>query len=183
MNMMADKKPDEKLTQKHIYEIGIIVEKAKKAGVTDIVNVGTSLAETYNSLLIAATYEHVYATAGIHPCDVVGDGREQLKQLSRLVVQHRHAIVGIGETGLDFYHKPFDADAQAYLFEGHIELALRHNLPLVVHIRDAGDTALAILEKYRHEARGVLHCFSTLILQLHGRLLPGLTGISVLMDR
>ena len=160
LNMMVDKKPDEILTQKQIDDLGAVVCDAAAAGVNRIINVGTSLPETQNSLLLAAAYKQVFATAGVHPCDVSGSGKDQLKDLREIVKKERENIVGIGETGLDFYHKPFDADAQAYVFEGHIELALEYGLALVVHVRDAGEAALKILEKYQSEARGVIHCFS-----------------------
>lgn len=160
LNMMVQKERDKALTAAQIEELATVVADAQKAGLTHLVNVGTTLTETQNSLALARRYDCIYATAGIHPCDVQLRWQRQLADLTALVREHRHELIGIGETGLDYYHKPFDMAAQAALFEGHIELALTHDLPLVVHVREAGDDALKIIEKYKDEARGVMHCFS-----------------------
>lgn len=160
LNMMVQKERDQPLNATQIEELSCVVEAAQKVEVSTLINVGTSLAETRNSLALARRYDGVFATAGIHPCDVESKWQQQLVDLTALVRKHRHDLVAIGETGLDYYHKPFDVQVQAALFEGHIELALQSDLPLVVHVREAGDDALKIIEKYKNEARGVMHCFS-----------------------
>ena len=112
LNMMVDKKRDEKLTEQQICDIASIVQSAQQAGVSRIINVGTTINETLNSLALAQRYESVYATAGIHPCDATADWQKQFADLHALLKKERHNLVGIGETGLDFYHKPFDVNAQ-----------------------------------------------------------------------
>ena len=72
-----------------------------------------------------------------------------------------HKIVALGEIGLDFYHPGFDVKKQKEVFCAQIELALAHNLPIVVHSRNAIDETLAIIQTYqKNNLRGIIHCFS-----------------------
>lgn len=161
LNMMVEKKRNEALHKSHLPLIDDYVAAAQAAGVKTIINVGTTVGETYNSCTIARRYERIFATAGIHPCDVTPTWRNDFAELEKMIAQRRqNKIIALGETGLDFYHKPFDAQLQESAFRTHIELAISLDLPLVVHVREAGDEALKILQEYRHEARGVIHCFS-----------------------
>ena len=162
MNMMVDKAFDELLKEEHFPQIAQVVQAAHDAGVHYIVNVGTSLEETMNSLAIAQRHDNVFATVGIHPCDVKKDWREKLAQFEQMIIDDTHGkIVGVGETGLDYYHQPYDAALQAEAFRAHIELAIKYDKAIVVHVREAGDDALAILREYiPRGARGVIHCFS-----------------------
>lgn len=160
LNMMVDKKRDDRMTSAQVEQVSQIVENASAQGVGKIVNVGTTYNETLNSLALADRYASVFATAGIHPCDVTSVWQNDLSVLKKMLATHKNKIVALGETGLDFFHKPYDAVAQEALFRGTIELSLQHDLPLVVHVRDAGDEALKVLDEYAGETRGVLHCFS-----------------------
>jgi TatD DNase family protein len=160
LNMMVDKKRDEEMTLQQLESVACIVEKAEQQGVSRLINVGTTINETRNSILLAQRYKNVFATVGIHPCDATSSWRKDLSEIRKMLDAHRDIVVGVGETGLDFYHKPYDANTQTSLFEAHIELALEYDLPLVVHVRDAGDEALKVLERYKAETRGVVHCFS-----------------------
>lgn len=161
LNMMVAKQPDEALVPEHLPDIDSVVAAARLVGIGAIVNVGTSVVESQNSCLLARRYEDVFATVGVHPCDVSPSWQQDLAALKILLEdKQRNKIVGIGETGLDYYHKPYDTERQAAAFRAQIELALAHDLPLVVHIREAGDDALKIIAEYRHSARGVIHCFS-----------------------
>ncbi|MCK4499046.1 TatD family hydrolase, partial [Candidatus Babeliales bacterium] len=72
---------------------------------------------------------------------------------------NRDKIVAIGETGLDFYHKPFFKQRQTDAFRAHIELALELNMPVSVHIRESVDDVYRLIEEYAGDLRGVLHCF------------------------
>ncbi|MGD1997867.1 MAG: TatD family hydrolase [Candidatus Dependentiae bacterium] len=161
LNMMVEKERNEALHKAHLPHIDAFVAKAQAAGVTTLINVGTTVGETYNSCTIARRHERVFATAGIHPCDVTATWQQDFRDLKAMIDERRrNKIIALGETGLDFYHQPFDAQLQEAAFRAHIELAITLDMPLVVHVREAGDEALKIVEEYRHEARGVIHCFS-----------------------
>lgn len=173
LNILVDKEIDELLQSHHLDLIKPYVDRANAAGVAKLINVGTSLNESRNCVAIARANKNVYATLGIHPCDVKADTwRNDIEEFKKLL-QHKdeNKIVGIGEIGLDYYHKPFDAELQRDAFIAQIELALEHTLPLSVHVRDivdgahqgslsaAADDLLKVLEPYRKEVRAVIHCF------------------------
>ncbi len=102
-----------------------------------------------------------FSVVGLHPCDCTQDWGEDFSKIKELVENRKHnKIVAIGETGLDFYHEPFHRGRQLSSFEAHIEFALECDLPLVVHVRESSDEILQVLEKYKKEVKGVIHCFS-----------------------
>jgi TatD DNase family protein len=165
INIMVQKQPDQLMTEEILAQCDAIVVRAHTAGVQRLITVGTSVAESRNCILLAQRYSTVSATVGVHPCDsvteegplAVGQILSQLEQLLSTAEQH---IVAIGEIGLDYYHQPFDAAHQKEVFVAQLELAVRWNKPVVVHIRDAGADALCILRQYKDRLRGVVHCFS-----------------------
>lgn len=160
--MVENKKFDEALQPEHYVEIDAIVAAAQAAGVQTIINVGTSLIESINSVLLAKRYAQVYATVGIHPTDVGDLWRDDVRAIAQYARSaYEHKIVGIGEIGLDFYHKPYNEQRQKDAFKAQIELALEYNLGLSIHVRDAGDETLRVLEEYSKEIkRAVIHCFA-----------------------
>lgn len=160
LNMMTRKQPDTWLQENDFVAIQKVVEESKAKGVGKIVTVGTSLNETMNSVDIAKRFDGVFATAGIHPCDATEDWKQDFKTIKALVQgKQKNKIVGVGETGLDFYHKPFYKDRQLDVFKAHIELSIEYQLPLVIHMRDSCDEVLKTLEPYKDEITGVMHCF------------------------
>ncbi len=160
LNMMVKREHDKPLSEAEMYLIETIVAEALQNGVNKILNVGTSVAETENSIAIAQHIPNVYAAAGIHPCDCTTNWRKDFEVIKKLVNNHAgRNVKAIGETGLDFYHKPFDKGRQIDSFKAHIDLALTHDLPLVVHVRDSADDVLRVLEEFKGQIRGVNHCF------------------------
>lgn len=165
LNMIVKSDPDVLLTEDQFAKIAHVVADAQRAGVGKIVNVGTSLPESLNSIAIAKRFLPVYASVGIHPCDCneisAQDFKDMIKQIRQLLeAKEVNKIVAIGETGLDFYHKPFQKQMQIDCFKQQIELALEHDLPLVVHVRESADEVLRVLDEYRqNNVRGVIHCF------------------------
>jgi len=161
LNIMVEKQFDAVLSEENFNQIGQIIEKSKKAGVNKIINVGTSFQESLNSIEIAKRFESVFSVVGIHPCDCLQDWQKDLGEIEQLIAnKEQNKIVGIGETGLDFYHKPYDKPRQLDAFKAHIELSLEHNLPLVIHMRQATEEVFKVLQEYKKEAKGVFHCFS-----------------------
>ncbi len=160
-NMMVQKEPEKPITDEQLLKISDILRNAQAEHVFHIINVGTSVVESENCIAIAKRYDAMSATVGIHPCDASEKWQEDFEHIKHMVSNAAdNRIVAIGEVGLDFYHKPYDAVRQEACFRAHIELAIEYDLPLVVHIRDAGSEALQILSEYKEETRGVIHCFS-----------------------
>jgi len=162
LNMLVKKEFDTLLTKEQLEAVAAFIQEAADAGVGKIINIGTSLPESINSVEIAKRYPSVFATVGLHPCDCTEGWYEDFKAITQLVKnKETNKIIGIGEVGLDFYHKPFFKQRQEDAFKAHIELAIEHRLPLSIHVRDAGDELLQVIEPYVKDITGaVIHCFS-----------------------
>jgi TatD DNase family protein len=132
------------------------IERARAAGVSRIITIGTDPVSWANTLEIAEANDGVYIVAGLHPHEaaagLVGD------ELERLL---RHPkVVGVGETGLDYYRDYAPRDAQAKLFIFQLGLAKQAGLPVVIHNRAADDDTVSILRQW-FRGTVVLHCFSS----------------------
>lgn len=139
-----------------------IVDDALAHGVTTIINVGTSLIESNNCIILAQWFTNNYAVVGIHPNDCTSMWQKDLREIETLLHKKEELkIVGIGECGLDFHYPDYNVQRQTDAFKAQIELALKHELALVVHTRDARDETLRVLEEYKKDiTRGIIHCFS-----------------------
>jgi TatD DNase family protein len=159
---MVKKDFDTPLTDVEIKSAAPIIHDAEKHGVSTIINVGTSLIESENCVTLAREYSSLYATVGIHPNDCTPTWRNDFAHIKNLVAQkEENKIVGIGECGIDRHYPGYDLQRQNDAFRAHIDLALEHNLGLVVHSRDAYDETLRTLEEYKGDIKkGTMHCFS-----------------------
>lgn len=162
INMMIKKQFDTQLPANYISSTQQIIDQAHNAGVTTIINVGTSLIESNNSIILAKQFPSIWATVGLHPNDCTATWHNDLKQLVPLIKKKKeNKIVGIGECGLDFHYPDYNVQRQRDAFKAQIELALEYDLALVVHTRDARDETLRSLEEFAgHISRGIIHCFS-----------------------
>ena len=159
MNMMVKKKFDSPMTPQELLNAQSIVDDAAAWGVITLINVGTSLIESRNCVLLANAYKGVYATVGIHPNDCTESWRKDFQEIKKLASLKK--VVGIGECGVDRHYPNHNLSRQYDAFKAHIELALEHNLALVVHSRDAADETLQVIEEYQSDIqRAVMHCFS-----------------------
>ena len=134
----------------------VLVERAREAGVTRIVSVGSGLASCRETLAIAGRHDGVFAALGIHPHQAADDDAGRLDELRELLGDAR--AVAVGETGLDFYRDYAPRDRQQELFERQLELAAVLGKPVVIHTRAASDETAAALEPFAGTV--VLHCFS-----------------------
>jgi TatD DNase family protein len=150
------------LTSEEIKKSDQIISEAEKSMVKVFINVGTSLIESMNCITLAQTYSPMYATVGIHPNDCTETWYNDFKEIEALVAQKTdNKIVGIGECGIDRHYPDYNLERQYDAFRAHIELALRNDLALVIHSRDAYDETMKILDEYKKELkRTVMHCFS-----------------------
>lgn len=160
LNIMVNKVPEAILNDAQLSMLENLIRESNESGIEKIVNIGTSYNESLNSVLIAKKYDSVFAAVGIHPTDCNEDWKIEFEKIKKLVSnKEENKIVAIGETGLDFFHKPFFKERQIEAFIAHIELSITHDLPLVIHVRDAAEETLKVLEKYKGKIRGVNHCF------------------------
>lgn len=123
-----------------------------------MINVGTSMASSTQAVQTAARFAGVWAVVGIHPNDAMEATPHVMEVIDRLARQE--VVVGIGETGLDYYRDYTTPAQQARAYRRHIQLAKEHDKTLVIHCRDAWDDTLAILEDEGAPGRVVMHCFS-----------------------
>jgi TatD DNase family protein len=136
-----------------------VIRKAKQEGIIRIINIGVDLESSRKSVELAEEYDEIYATVGFHPHDADKLNLNSLKEIKRLA-QHPK-VVGIGEIGLDFYRNLSPKETQIQAFKDQIKLALDVNKPIAVHIRNAWDQGLSILQKTdAKKVGGVLHCFT-----------------------
>lgn len=161
INMMVKNSFDTPLEKSDLPKAHIIIDQAHAAGVSIIINVGTRSIENGNCVLLAQTFNSIFATVGIHPND--SDTWQEDFELLKSWVQKKeiNKIVGIGECGIDMHYPDYNLNRQRDAFKAQIELALENNLALIVHSRDAYDETLRILEEYKSNlSHAVMHCFS-----------------------
>lgn len=161
INMMIKKEFDVPLQKNFHNDVETILLKATAQHVTKIINVGTSVAESMNCVLLAEAFPAIWAAIGTHPNDLTETWHEDIKHYKKMLAKDNHRIVAIGEIGLDYHYPDYHKQRQYDAFHAQIELALEHNLPIIVHTRDANDETLRIIETYKHEQlKGIIHCFS-----------------------
>jgi TatD DNase family protein len=137
-----------------------VIERAHAAGVSTMLNISTRESEWDDVIATAEKAENIWATIGIHPHEA--DGHAQI-DTAKLVAKAAHRkVIGIGETGLDYYYDKSDRDQQRRSFRAHIVAARETGLPLIVHTRDAEDDTAEILadEMGKGAYSGVIHCFT-----------------------
>lgn len=137
-----------------------VLARARAAGVTTMLNISTREREWDAIIGVADRESDVWASIGIHPHEA--DEHAHV-DTARLVAAARHPrVIGIGETGLDYYYDHSDRAQQQRGFRAHIAAARETGLPLIVHTRDAEEDTAAILrdEMKQGSLTGVIHCFT-----------------------
>lgn len=127
-----------------------------------IVNVGTNIENSKAACEMASRYEGMYAAVGIHPmdCKELPDVDATLAELEALLVRRKELkIVALGEIGLDYYWDADYKELQQTYFERQLELAIKHDLPVLIHDREAHGDSFETVLRYPM-ARGVFHSFS-----------------------
>jgi len=138
-----------------------VIARARRAGVCRMVTISTRISTFPRIRAIAEHYDDVFCSVGIHPNQVAEEEPVSVETLIGLAAHPK--VVGIGESGLDYYYDTAPRDAQRQSFTTHIRAAQETGLPLIVHARNADeDTAALLEEEYaRKPYTGVLHCFSS----------------------
>lgn len=130
-----------------------------KKGIDYVVNVGSSLKTTEQSIALAKQYDFIYAAAGVHPEESAELNEENFEWLCEQVKQEK--VVAVGEIGLDYHWDEPERSIQKVWFERQIALARQVSLPMIIHSRDAAQDTLDIMKACKaEEAGGVIHCFS-----------------------
>lgn len=150
------------LASEHLAaDLPSVLARAKAAGVTAILSVGTDLASSRRCGDIAAAHEGVFASAGIHPTHASEAQSRDWDEVVRLATDDP-LVVALGETGLDNYWKDVPFPLQQDYFDRHLRLSQDLHLPFIVHQRECMDEILAMLRvaAARGPLRGVMHSFT-----------------------
>jgi TatD DNase family protein len=147
-----------------------VIARATEAGVTEIISIGTRIDSSARAVELAENFPNIWATVGIHPCEVDEAPDDAIERLRALAQSRR--VVALGEIGLDYHHLPENPaeiapnkQRQATLFRQQLELSAELGLNAVIHQRDSWDDTLAILRDFTGRVRGVFHCFGGTIEQ------------------
>lgn len=135
-----------------------VLARAAAAGVDLLINIGYDLPSSHASAALAAGHAHIYATAGIQPHYALETTAAHLAEIVLLTQQPK--VVALGEIGLDYHHNRAPHDAQHALFRTQLDLAREHQLPVVIHTREAQADTLRILSESARNTTIVMHAFS-----------------------
>lgn len=158
------------------------LERAKQAGVERLICVGTDERTSKEAVEFAATHDNVWASIGLHPHDAT-NGAHAIKDLEKLLedgplaASYAPKIVAIGECGLDYFYDNSPRDKQLEMLGAQLELAKKHDLPVVFHVREAFDDFWPIFDSFEsagRRMRGVLHSFTDNMSNLDKALSRGL---------
>lgn len=179
-------------THCHIHEPSYVdaegaIERARNNGVTRLVCVGTDEKTSTQAAAFAVGRDNVVASVGLHPHDATS-GVTAVQQLQQLIMAERndknihvYKIVAVGECGLDYFYENSPRAQQIPILEAQLDLAVRYDLPVIFHVRDAFADFWPIFDNFKG-LRGVLHSFTdtreNLDAGLSRGLLIGINGIS-----
>ncbi len=138
-----------------------VLARAKTAGIQAMVTICTRVSNFPKVRAIAERHDNIFCSVGVHPHSAEKEPHVRAEQLIALSAHPK--VVGIGETGLDFYYDQSPRDIQKLLFRQHIAASRDTGLPLIVHTRDADDETIRILEDEYHRVGpfpGLIHCFT-----------------------
>ena len=137
-----------------------VLQRAREAGVTGMLNISTRHSEWDRVIATAEREPDVWASVGIHPHEA--DAHSDLGREALLEASVHPKVIGIGETGLDYYYDKSDRAVQRDLFRMHIGVARETGLPIIIHTRDAEDDTTAILSEEMGQGAfpALIHCFT-----------------------
>ena len=136
-----------------------VIKRSKEIGLEKILTICTTLDSFTNILKIIEKDPMIYGTFGIHP----HEAKDNIVDTDQIInhVKQSNKIIGIGETGLDFFYNHSDRDQQIKSFEEHIQASIKLNMPLIIHSRDAEDETYQILKNHEKDNLKILmHCFT-----------------------
>lgn len=138
-----------------------MLARAEQANVKYMQTICTKMSEFEEVLQIANSNENIFCSVGVHPNNVAD---EELVKLQQLTDGSKHQkVIGIGETGLDYYYEHSPKKIQQESFITHLQASAKTKLPVIVHTRDADPDTIDILHsEYKNQPfTGLIHCFST----------------------
>ncbi len=136
-----------------------IIQRSKDAGIEKLLTISTSIESFSRVKELVHKDEIIYGTIGIHPHEANKDIVNS--EFIEKSLKDNNKIIGIGETGLDFFYNNSDKDKQIDSFKIHIDAAIKTNVPLIIHSREAEEETFDILNDYKDQNLKILmHCFT-----------------------
>jgi TatD DNase family protein len=149
-------------------DLPAVLARAKEAGVNSFIVPGTDLMSSREAVMLAEQHDTIFACVGIHPHEASKAGHQDLAEIEKL--SEHPKVVAIGEIGLDYHYDFSPRDVQRTFFADQLEIAVRRNLPVVLHMRESTEDSFSIVEhavranpewkkSSKEPMRGVFHCF------------------------
>ena len=136
-----------------------VIQRSKDVGIKKLLTISTSFESFSRIKDLIKVDEMIYGTIGIHPHESSKDIIKSSEIIKNL--KENEKIIGIGETGLDFYYNNSEKEKQISSFVEHIEASIKTNKPLIVHSRDAEKETFELLNEYKNEKLKIfMHCFT-----------------------
>jgi len=136
-----------------------VIKRSKKVGIKKLLTISTSFASFDRIKNIIEKDEIIFGTIGIHPHETT-DNKITTDVIVKSITDNKK-IIGVGETGLDFFYNNSDKNYQIISFKQHIEASIITNTPLIIHSRDAEEETFNILNNYKNQNLKILmHCFT-----------------------
>ena len=148
------------LDHEPLYEnLSDVINRSKNIGITKLLTICTTLESFENIKTIVKKDQMIYGTYGIHPHETATNKVD--KQTIIRSINENEKIIGIGETGLDFFYNHSDRDKQINSFKAHIEASIELDKPIIIHSREAEKETFEILNSYKNKNLKILmHCFT-----------------------
>ena len=137
---------------------GVRLSALYSEGVSNIINIGSSMGSSKRSVCLAEEYEFIYATVGVHPHEAKTLTDNKLQELEQLA-KHKK-VIAIGEIGLDYHYNHSPQDIQIYWFKSQLALSERLDMPVVIHSRESDDDVFQIIMD-SNARKGIIHSFSS----------------------
>jgi TatD DNase family protein len=136
-----------------------VIKRSKEVGIKKLLTISTSFASFDRIKNIIEKDEIIFGTIGIHPHETT-DNKITTDVIVKSITDNKK-IIGVGETGLDFFYNNSDKNDQIISFKQHIEASIITNTPLIIHSRDAEEETFNILKNYKNQNLKILmHCFT-----------------------
>ncbi len=136
-----------------------VIKRSKDVGIEKLLTICTTFESFIKIKQLVKKDEIIYGTYGIHPHEAKND--KVTTQLIIDEINRNEKIIGIGETGLDFFYNFSDKEDQIKSFEEHINASIQLNIPLIIHCRNAEKQMLEIFNQYKnHDLKILMHCFT-----------------------
>ena len=144
-------------------DLDLVIKKAYDANVKHMLSISVNLEDFNNVYKVANSYDNIYCTTGIHPNNVPENKNNELLFEKLSLNLNKKKVIGVGETGLDFYRNEENRINQIEYFNTHLEVSGLFNYPTIVHTRNAEKDTINCIEKAvkKHSTKGLIHCFTS----------------------